>query len=101
MHSIVFGGEKIMKSRFNKFCLPILILFLLINGCTNNQSVNSTNDELVKVKVYISPYLSFGPYFIAEDEGYFREQGIEIEPVQLSDYSQQMCQTLFQLRKLM
>jgi NitT/TauT family transport system substrate-binding protein len=35
--------------------------------------------ETVTLKVLLLPYLCYGPLFIAEDEGYFAEQRLEIE----------------------
>ncbi|MCP4400863.1 MAG: ABC transporter substrate-binding protein [bacterium] len=39
----------------------------------------ATQPEPVKLKVLLLPFLSFAPFFIAEEEGYFAEQGLEIE----------------------
>jgi NitT/TauT family transport system substrate-binding protein len=36
-----------------------------------------------KLKVLILPFLSFAPYFIAQEEGYFAEQGLEVEFIQM------------------
>ncbi len=33
--------------------------------------------ETVKVAVY--PFITYAPFFIAEDEGFFREQGVKVE----------------------
>jgi NitT/TauT family transport system substrate-binding protein len=35
--------------------------------------------------VLLAPFLSFGPYFIAEEEGFFAEQGFQIEFVKVSE----------------
>jgi NitT/TauT family transport system substrate-binding protein len=35
------------------------------------------------LKVGVKPYLSYAPFFLAQEEGYFSEQGVEIEFVQL------------------
>ncbi|WP_129677443.1 ABC transporter substrate-binding protein [Candidatus Chloroploca sp. Khr17] len=35
------------------------------------------------LKVLILPFLSFAPYFIAQENGYFAEQGLEVEFVQM------------------
>lgn len=39
--------------------------------------------EATKLKVVILPFISFAPYFIAQEEGYFAEQGLEVELVNL------------------
>lgn len=40
--------------------------------------------EPVKLRVVLMPYLSFAPILIAEEEGYFAEQGLQIEFVQMN-----------------
>lgn len=46
--------------------------------------------ELDQVKVLVLPYISSSPYFIAMAEGYFEEQGIEIEVVNLESTEEVM-----------
>lgn len=41
--------------------------------------------EPVTLKVQLFPFLSYGPYYIGVEEGYFAEQGIEIEFVEISN----------------
>lgn len=38
----------------------------------------------VKVKVVTLPFITFAPYYIAQEEGFFREQGLEVEFVNMS-----------------
>jgi NitT/TauT family transport system substrate-binding protein len=38
----------------------------------------------VKLKLAILPYLSYAPFFIAQDEGFFVEQGIQTEVIQFT-----------------
>ena len=35
------------------------------------------------MKVFLAPYLSFAPFFIAQEEGYFADQGLQIEFVKM------------------
>lgn len=37
-----------------------------------------------KVKAVLLPYISFAPFFIAQEEGYFQEQGLDVELVNLA-----------------
>ncbi len=39
--------------------------------------------EATELKVVILPFISFAPYFIAQDEGFFAEQGLDVELVNL------------------
>jgi ABC-type nitrate/sulfonate/bicarbonate transport system substrate-binding protein len=41
----------------------------------------------VKLKVHMMPFLSFAPFLIAQEEGFFREQGLEIEFVKAEKMS--------------
>lgn len=36
-----------------------------------------------KIKAVVLPYISYAPFFIAQDEGFFREEGLEVEFVRL------------------
>jgi NitT/TauT family transport system substrate-binding protein len=45
--------------------------------------VESIQAEPVKLKVLLLPYMSFAPFFIAREEGYFTEQGLDIEFVKM------------------
>ncbi len=47
------------------------------------QAEGAVPTNLTKLKVLLLPFLSFAPYFIAQEEGYFAEQGLEIEFVQM------------------
>ncbi len=59
--------------------LPAL-LGLALGACTADPMV----DEKVRtLRVVVLPFLSFGPLFIAEDEGYFRQENLAIEFVRL------------------
>jgi NitT/TauT family transport system substrate-binding protein len=88
-----------MKRFFN----PVLTLslVLLLSACTAQaaaptdeattapeEATQQTAGELTTVKVVILPYFSFAPYYIANAEGYFAEQGIKLEPVPFDDAAQ-------------
>lgn len=60
-----------------------LALSLFLQACAPAWSVQPT-PEPVTLKVVVLPFLSFAPFFIAEEEGYFAEQGLKIEYVKLT-----------------
>lgn len=62
--------------------LLALNLTLLMFACTSPPVVPS-EQEPVHLKVTSQPYLSFAPYYIAQAEGYFADEGLEIEFVEL------------------
>lgn len=77
--------------------LVLLSVAMLIAACMGPQpaaelstsgaksSSGVTAKPLTKVKVLQLPFLSFAPFFIAQEEGYFTEQGIEVEFVKMED----------------
>lgn len=46
--------------------------------------------ESVQLNVSVLPFLSYGPFFIAQEEGYFAEQGLEVEFVRIDKTSEAM-----------
>ncbi len=42
-----------------------------------------TAQNLTPVKVVMRPFISFGPFYIAEEEGFFAEQGLDVEFVNM------------------
>ena len=70
-----------MKSRLFILGL-ILIAVVLVTGCVSQIPSDSsvpTTPAMTTVKVAYMPIISFGPLFIAQEEGYFSRQGINIE----------------------
>lgn len=59
-----------------------LLIALLFAACAP-PGVEQRQPEPVTLKVVVEPYLSFAPFFIAEEEGYFAEQGLQIEFVRM------------------
>lgn len=39
----------------------------------------------VSLKVVILPFISFAPYWIAQDDGYFKEQGLDVELIDMTN----------------
>jgi NitT/TauT family transport system substrate-binding protein len=56
----------------------LVALSVLLHACAAPGEGQPTL-EPTKLKVLLLPYLSFAPFFVAEEEGYFFEQGLEIE----------------------
>lgn len=75
--------------RFSTLLGALILLSFLLSACglqtvqapsAVQQPAGTTTPD--KVKVQTLPLLSFAPYFIAQEEGYFAEQGLEVEFVQ-------------------
>ena len=65
----------------------ILILFLsvcFVFSATLSFGKEKQPHKPVKLKVTILPYISYAPLLIAQEEGYFADQGLEIEVVKFS-----------------
>jgi len=70
-----------MKSRLFILGL-ILFAVVVVTACVSKIPSDSsipTTPALTTVKVAYMPIISFGPLFIAQEEGYFSRQGINIE----------------------
>ena len=68
-----------------------LFLIFFLAGCQSYEKINPSNEantkNFDKVRVVLLPYISFAPFFIADEEGYFKEQGIEVEFVKFASLS--------------
>jgi len=70
-----------------KRLLLALVVVALVGACAPSASVQPTPDP-VTLRVVLLPYLSMAPLFIGLEEGYFTEQGLTIEAVELGLSSQ-------------
>ena len=67
--------------------VPILLILLLstfLPGCTEEQE----SAELIHLKVVDMPYIPFVTFYIAQEEGFFAEQGLEVEFVKFTSVTQ-------------
>ncbi|MGD2148773.1 MAG: ABC transporter substrate-binding protein, partial [Anaerolineae bacterium] len=60
-----------------------LLIALLLGACTT-PAVERSGPEPVKLKVALMPYLGLAPFLLAEEEGYYAEQGLEVEFIEVS-----------------
>lgn len=74
-----------MRQKALSFAMIAIWLFTaLLSGCIKSPApAQSPTSPPAKVKVLLLPFLTFAPFFIAEHEGYFTEQGLQIEYVRL------------------
>lgn len=57
----------------------LVILAVLMQACGGGTTEVQTPDEVVKLTVVMLPFMSHAPLFIAGEEGYYAEQGLEVE----------------------
>lgn len=99
-----------MPRRAVHFIFSLLIIVLIISGCapalTPQPAASEPPSEpaateaaapateapakMTKLTVSILPFLSYAPIFIAKEEGFFAEQGLEVEFVRIDKTSEAM-----------
>ena len=57
----------------------IVMLFMLFVSACSSPEQKMPAKPLAKVRVSFSPLLSWGPLMIAKQEGYFRDEGLDVE----------------------
>jgi NitT/TauT family transport system substrate-binding protein len=72
-----------------RYALLVLLLVqaVLLNACTPAAApvvVPVATTEPIKLKALTLPFISFAPLYIAVEEGYFQEQGLDVELVELT-----------------
>lgn len=81
-----------LLKRVSLFTLPVLVLFFA--ACAPITPVaqptaagQPTIAQPVALKVVILPFISFAPYWIAQEDGYFAEQGLQVELIDMTNQS--------------
>lgn len=70
-----------------------IVVLIVIVAIYQSNGIKPTEEGIkdsTTVKVVLQPYISFSPFFIAKEEGYFEEQGIEVEFVKFLGFSKAM-----------
>jgi NitT/TauT family transport system substrate-binding protein len=66
--------------RIAKIRLLVVGTAVLLLACTEGQSKEATT-----LRIFVQPFLSHAPLLVANAEGYFAEQGIQVEFVRMND----------------
>jgi NitT/TauT family transport system substrate-binding protein len=75
------------RQRRSTMLICTVLVALLLQACTNTapeQPATPGTMEVVKLQVVSQPFITFVPFFIALEEGYFAEQGLEVELVNMT-----------------
>ncbi len=67
---------------------------ILISSCTSGKTVSLNPKEPVHLKVGTYNYISSAPYYIARDEGFFAEQGLDVELINFGSSSSEIIPAL-------
>jgi NitT/TauT family transport system substrate-binding protein len=71
--SKLYGGTSSRKPLAIVVALAVIALLVpALHGC-------ASEEDPLHVRMAVAPYLSFTPFYICQAEGYFEEQGIEVE----------------------
>src|SRR5262245_41765690 len=86
---------RIMRAKFSRPIAPFLVIFfaLVVGACAPATPAAqptaapppTLSSQPVSLKVVILPFISFAPYWIAQDDGYFKEQGLDVELVDMTN----------------
>jgi len=91
-----------MKQNYRKLLVWLFISTIMLTGCASAGSPQPAASQapvaateapqpLTKIKVSIFPFITYAPLFIAQDEGYFAEQGLDVEFVPIATNSDAMA----------
>ncbi len=96
-----------MQNRLPQLFVGLIILTIFLAGCApaNSQAPaalqaqpvstealqSATTQTLTKVKVSVLPFLTYAPLFIAKEEGFYAEQGLDVEFVPIDKNSDAMA----------
>jgi NitT/TauT family transport system substrate-binding protein len=67
------------------YVLYFLLIFILFFHAIKSFGFEKRQPEVIKLKLLLLPFLSFAPFFIASEEGFFAEQRLQIEFVKMSN----------------
>ena len=69
----------IRLARLLSVCVVIVLLAGLLSACGGGGAQPAK--EMPKIKLGVQPWLGYGPWWIAEEKGYFKDHGLEVEVV--------------------
>lgn len=84
MNSIL---KLIHRSKY-KYPIVFFVVAILLTPLFTVAGCTAEAPEVYHLKVAYSPFTGHAPFFIAQEEGYFAKQGLEVELVKLAAYNQ-------------
>ncbi len=74
-----------MNIHFRKFALTLLLTLTVLLHFSFSSGKGQAQPKPIKLKSIVGPYISFAPWQIAEEEGFFNKQGFQIEFMKIID----------------
>ena len=74
-----------MNIHLRKLALTLLLAFIFLLPFSFSYGKEQAQLKPIKLKSVVGPYISFAPWQIAEEEGFFNKQGLQIEFVKIID----------------
>jgi len=75
----IYRKEKILMMRFMKYTKFFILTLCVLLQVSVSHGSDKKETKPLDLNVAILPYLSYSPFFIALDEGFFEEQGLRIK----------------------
>jgi len=74
-----------MTNWFVKYMIAFFLSVFLVFQVNSATAQSQQSSAPVVLKAVTFPFLSFAPFFIAQEEGYFTEQGLQIEFIKMKE----------------
>ncbi|MBI2437058.1 MAG: ABC transporter substrate-binding protein [Candidatus Magasanikbacteria bacterium] len=77
-----------IQKRILGFVVGISSLVLVLSGCGNTSQLSQTEAEVNKFHMGLVSWVGYGPLYLAQEKGFIKKQGIELELSTFEDVSQ-------------
>jgi ABC-type nitrate/sulfonate/bicarbonate transport system substrate-binding protein len=74
-----------MLNLFGSFLVPVLLSMFIFFQVGMSAAQAQQTSTPVALKVVTQPFLTFAPFYIAQEEGFFEEQGLRVEFVKMTE----------------
>ncbi|RYL88513.1 aliphatic sulfonate ABC transporter substrate-binding protein [Sporolactobacillus sp. THM7-4] len=78
-----------MKTKIKLSLFLLLVLLIVLGGCSSNKSSgsSSTASSSKKIVLGFNPWPGYFPWYIAQEKGFFKKYGLNVQLKQFSDLS--------------
>ena len=75
-------------SNFKYLAVLVLAISILLVSCGSTETLPTESEDPIHLKVHVSNFLSVTPIYIAQEEGYFAEQNLDVEFIKFDSSSE-------------